>query len=227
MKLPIVKNVEFPRDVSEDYLPVWEAFLKMRAVSQLRVFENAGLAVPECFRLLVNQVGAKTPLQHTVNEFVQVAPIIRRLKQFIAKGGVRDHMRLVKHTQSMTFTSAEPVCAAYNPTFVGVLVLRPQRFDMKYLIGRMQGLVYKTMPHQLNDKMPNGDPKKMRKLKGLIASDYWTAFESKDLTIKFARTATELVLSYEIRPGGIVPLYPNLDATLKGLWRKSITGAFA
>jgi hypothetical protein len=34
-------------------------------------------------------------------------------------------------------------------------------------------------------------------------------------------------MHYEVKPGGIVPLYAKLDTTLKSLWRQSITGAFA
>lgn len=227
MKLTIVKKVEFPKDVSEDYMPMWEAFLQMRAVSQLRVFHQADVSVPECFRILINQAGAKVPLQHTVNEFVKVTPIVRRLKQYIAKGGVLDHMRVVKHSQSIQFTKAEPVCAVLNPTFVGIVVLRPQRFDLKYLIGRMQGLVYKDLPFQLSDKLPNGNPRKMRKLAGLRDGDYWIAAALPDTTISMTRTDKELVVRYEINIKGMLPMYAKLDTTLKALWRQSIMGVFA
>lgn len=227
MKLTIVKKVEFPKDVSEDYIPMWEAFLKMRAVSQLRVYDNADVAVPECFRILINQAGAKVPLQHTVNEFVKLSPIVRHLKRYIAKGGLLDHMRVIKHSQSLSYTRAEPVCAVLNPTYVGIVVLRPQRFDLKYLIGRMQGLIYKTLPYQLSDKMPNGDPKKLRKLNAIKDPDYWIALASPDITISMVRTDKELVVKYEVKVRGMLPMYAKLDTTLKALWRQSITGVFA
>lgn len=227
MKLTIVKRAEFPKDVSEDFVPVWEAFLKMRAVSQLRVLENAEDAVPECFRILLNQAGAKIQLQHTVNEFVKLPELIRRLKKFAVRGNILDHMRVTKHSQTLAYTSAEPVCAIYNPTFVGILVLQPQRFTLSYLIERMQGLVYKTMPYPLASKMPNGDPKKQRKLNALKDSDYWVAFDAPDLKIMMARTDKELVVKYEIKPRVIVPMYAKIDGSLKAIWRKSISGVFA
>lgn len=227
MKLTIVKKVEFPKDVSEDYMPMWEAFLQMRAVSQLRVLDKADVSVPECFRILINQAGAKVPLQHTVKEFVKVEPIVRRLKDYLARSAVLGHMRVVKHSQAIHFTKAEPVCAVLNPTFVGIVVLRPQRFDLKYLIGRMQGLVYKDLPFQLSDKLPNGNPRKMRKLSGLRDGDYWIAAALPDMTISMTRTDKELVLRYEIRIKGMLPMYSKLDTTLKNLWRQSIMGVFA
>lgn len=227
MKLTIVKKVEFPKDVSADYQPMWEAFLKMRAVSQLRVYDNADVAVPECFRILINQAGAKVPLQHTVNEFVKLSPIVRTLKRYFVKGGLLDHMRVTKHSQSLAYTSADPVCAVLNPTFVGIVVLRPQRFDLKYLIARMQGIVYKDLPFQLSDKMPNGDPKKQRKLPAIKDKDFWIALATPDMTISMVRTDKELVVKYEVKARGLVPMYAKIDTTLKSLWRQSITGVFA
>ena len=226
MKLKIVKNVEFPKDVSEEYLPVWDAFLKMRAVAQLRVIENADLAVPECFRLLTKQIGAKVPLLYTVKDFVRPQTPLKHLREFLRRGGVLDHMRVVRHKQSLQYTEAAPVCALYNPVFEGIVVLRAQRFDLKYLIGRMQGLVYKNLPYQLNDKMPNGDPKKMRKLNGLSDKDFVVLFDAHDLTISMARTDKELVVKYAVKLKVIVPLYQRADVALKDLWRKSIIGVF-
>lgn len=226
MKLTIVKNVEFPKDVSEDYRPVWDAFLKMRAVSQLRVMEKAETAVQECFRILINQVGARTPLQHTVKDFVSFDKPLKRLRRFLVKGDVLGHMRVIRHAQAMTMTKAEPVCAVYNPTFVGTVVLRPQRFDLNYLIGRMQGLIYKTLPLQLSDKMPNGSARKMRKVNALRDMDFAPIYKDAELTINMARTDKELVIRYEIKLGVIVPLYQRVDAALKGLWQKSIAGVF-
>jgi hypothetical protein len=158
---------------------------------------------------------------------VKLSPIVRTLKRYFAKGGLLDHMRVTKHSQSLAYTSADPVCAALNPTFVGIVVLRPQRFDLKYLIGRMQGLVYKDLPYQLSDKMPNGDPKKQRKLPAIKDKDYWIALATPDMTISMVRTDKELVVKYEVRARGLVPTYAKLDTTLKSLWRQSITGVFA
>lgn len=226
MKLRIVNNVEFPRDVSEDYRPVWDAFLKMRAVTQLRVFANAETAIPECFRILVNQTGAKVKLRHTVKECMPLDKPIKRLREFLRKGDVLGHMRVQKHTQSLRYQEAESVCALYNPVFQGIVVLRPQRFDLNYMVNRMQGLIYKLVPYQISDKMPNGDPKKQKKLGGLRDADYATVFSAPDLVIYMARTDKELVLKYEVKLAVIVPLYQRADVALKGAWRNAITGVF-
>jgi len=226
MKLTIVKNVEFPKDIPEEYVQVWDAFLKMRAVGQLRVMEKSERAIPECFRILLSQAGAKFPLQNTVKDFVDLKQPTNRLRRFLLRGGVLDHMRVGTHKQMMSLTKAEPCCAAYNPTFVGTVVLRPQRFDLDYLIGRMQGLVYKTLPIQLSSKLPNGDARKFRKVNSLRSMDFVPIYEDKELTIQMARADKELVIRYEIKLGVIVPLYQRVDAALKGLWQKSIMGVF-
>ncbi|AGS82075.1 hypothetical protein O152_gp286 [Pseudomonas phage PaBG] len=226
MKLRIVTNVEFPRDVSEDYRPVWDAFLKMRAVTQLRMFENAETAVPECFRLLINQTGAKVKLLHTVKECMPLAKPIKRLKDFLRKGDVLGHMRIVRHSQSMRYQEAGSVCALYNPVFQGIVVLRPMRFDLNYMVNRMQGLLFKHVPYQISDKMPNGNPKKQKKFGALRDADYATVLSTTDLVVYMARTENELVLKYEVKLAAIVPLYQRVDVALKSTWRNAITGVF-
>lgn len=227
MKLKIVKDVEFPRDVTEDYRPVWDAFLNMKAVSQLRVYDNSNKAVPECFRILINQAGAKTRLAHKVTDFVDVRKPSGLLRGFLRKTNILDHMRVQSHQQTVLLSEAAGICAAFEPTFVGTVVLRPQRFDLKYLIQRTQGLLYKVMPIQLMETMPNGDKRKFPKLKTMRDRDFFIAFESPDLRVLMARTEKDLIIKYEAKFGVIVPLYQRLDVALKGLWRKSMMGVFA
>ncbi|MNG23424.1 hypothetical protein D3C84_1080260 [compost metagenome] len=75
--------------------------------------------------------------------------------------------------------------------------------------------------------MPNGDPKKLRKLNALKAPDYWVAVATPDMTVSMVRTDKELVVKYEVKVRGMLPMYAKLDTTLKALWRQSITGVFA
>lgn len=226
MKLTIVKNVEFPKDVSDDWHPVWEAFLQMRAVGQLRVLDKADLAIPECFRILVNQAGHRTPMQHTVKEFVDLRSPIRRLRQLLQRTAISNFTSVQSHKRKFAFNEVAPACAIYNPTFVGTVVLRPRKFERRYLIERMRGSLYKTLPAQLMETMPNGNPRKFRKLSALRDMDFATMFDDKELTVRMALTQKDIVLHYEVHLHAIVPLYQRVNVALKGLWETATKGVF-
>lgn len=100
------------------------------------------------------------------------------------------------------------------------------RFDLNYMVNRMQGLLFKHVPYQISDKMPNGNPKKQKKFGALRDADYATVLSTTDLVVYMARTENELVLKYEVKLAAIVPLYQRVDVALKSTWRNAITGVF-
>lgn len=224
MKLKLVNNVDFPKDLDVGYEPVWDAFLKMRALQQLRASGNAEAALQDCFRMLINQTGGHIKLLNKPSDFVSLQLPVKQLKEVLRKGSLLNNTVVTTHKKHLEYTASKAVCAAFAIRYHGVVVLKPQRFGMDHIVGRMQHLLFKNVPAVLMGTLPNGKPRKFKKASSLLPQDFFEVYSSDVLSVSLSRTEKELVLRYTVKVQNAVPLYARLDFQLKELWRKSITG---
>lgn len=200
--------------------------MRMRAVQQLRLFPDSDKALPECFRLLTNEVGARNRILKTVKDFVDLKTPVAQLRKFLQRTAILQYMRVSKNSSGMlTYQSVPSACALYDLRITGEVRLSPQRFTMDYLIDRLQGSAFKVMPYELSAKLPNGDKKKLLKSSGKLK--WFVAVDEPTLRIELARSDKFLHLRYVVKVNTIVPAYQRFDVALRGLWRPTISGVFA
>lgn len=223
MKVTVVKKLEFPKGIDESYAPVWEEFLRMKAVRELRLKDTKD-AIPDCFRLLLNQAKAGVRIQKSVKDYISFKDATSEVRAFMRRYDISRNMRVHSHKRSFHYTASDLTCAVFDLHFEGVVKLTPQRFDLNFNIDRHKGTLFREVPYPLSDKKPNGQPKKFLNESELQDTDYFLAMSSSEVSVYMYRTKKHLILRYTYKPNLVVPQFPKYEAQLKNMWRQATSG---
>jgi hypothetical protein len=223
MKVKIVKKLEFPNEIDKAYLPLWEEYVNLKAVRQLRI-KDTGNAIPDCFRVLLNQAKAGVPIRNTVNTYINVRTAVSKISGFIRKYDLTRNYRIQSHKRTIKYDISEFTCSIFDPVFEGFVYLKPQRFDLDFNIKRLEGLLFREIPYPLSKTLPNGKNKRPLHVNQMTDSDYYLAFAEDEVEVFLYRNKTALVLRYVYRPKIVIPLFKKAESSMKTIWRTETSG---
>lgn len=229
MKVNIVKNQKFPKDVDKWYEPVWDEFIGMRAVKELRLRCTTNEVIQDCFRLMINQAGANTKVLNTVKHYIQLEPPLKAVKSFIRKYDMGRNMRISAPARTIKFEVSELTCSSFNFKFEFAVMLTPQRFDAEFFVNRLKGIMYNEVPQALASKLPNGKERKLKKLnlseRSTVSDfEYYTAYSKDNVTLYMYRTYKGILLRIVYAPTKVLPTFPKFESTLNKDWQITTRG---
>lgn len=206
-----------PSDISEEFEGSWEAFLEL---PQTR--KRDPVLLGECFRILLQQAGVKCPTLKSLDEFFTVKNHYTALLRRINVNHFLSHLKPVKHTYSFALNEIKITNILDGFTIKGQIKLKPQRFELKYLLERMRTLrVFDELPQQMiKGKYPSSD-------RAVRDRDFVVIYRDAKMLLEATRIKGDfLVLRYEVYFKDVIPLYPNLEKQLFALWRRATLGDF-
>lgn len=206
-----------PADISDDYEGAFEAFLELPSTKR-RDPELLG----ECFRILLQQAGVKLPTLKKLTDFLTVNKQCTALLRRVNICFLLSYLKPVRHQFQFVLNEIKVANILDGFTIRGQVKLKPQRFELKYLLERMRnGRVFDEIPEQLDrPKYPSSEA-------AIRARDYHLLYRDKDLMLEVTRIKGDfLVLRYEVYFKNEIPLYPNLEKQLFALWRRATIGDF-
>jgi hypothetical protein len=206
-----------PSDISEEFEGSWEAFLELPQTKGRDV-----RLLGECFRILLQQAGIKCPLMNSLGDFFTVKSQYSSLLRRINMAYLLYHMLPVKHTYSFVMNQIKIVNILDGFTVKGQVKLKPQRFELKYLLERMKTLrVFDEIPEQfISGKYPSSD-------RAVRDRDFIVIYRDANMLVELTRIkGDKMVMRYEVYFKDVIPLYPNLEKQLFALWRRATLGDF-
>lgn len=216
---------KLPLGIDPGYLPVWEEFNRMKAVDQLRKIATDA-CLDECFKLLLNQSGAKYKLALTPSAFVNFNPQMQRIKEWFRKYGLHRNLKVKKHNTQVQYVDAPVACAALNVTMVGTVTFTCGSFGIKYVLSTLDNRAWRNRPMQLSHLDYLGRERKFAPLSKLKPKDFYCIIEDDELELHMARTETEIILQYKVYSAKGMPAYKSLEKDLKQMKRLSTIGVF-
>lgn len=206
-----------PSDISEEFEGSWEAFLEL---PQTR--KRDPVLLGECFRILLQQAGIKCPVMKSLGDFLTVKNLYASLLRRVNVNYFLYHLMPVQHTYSFELNQIKIANILDGFTIKGRVKLKPQRFELKYLLERMKTLrVFDELPEQMiKGKYPSSD-------RALRDRDFSVVYRDATMLLEIARIkGDQLVMRYEVYFKNVIPLYPNLEKQLFAQWRRATLGDF-
>jgi hypothetical protein len=221
-----------PADVDPAYAGSWEAFLELPETKGLNP-----VVLEEGFRILLRQAGTKIKTLKSVKDFFTVNKLYAEFSKTLNTRFLLTHLKPERHKFDIVFTDAdELVNVVHGFKIVGQVKMKPQRFDLDYLIARMvQVKVFKEFP----DALKVSSRKVMRDGKQVtIKTDRCPAFIKQlkpwqEVTVvlnsKFKITIARLkggflAMKYEVYFHTEMPFYQDLEKQLLAVWRRASIG---
>lgn len=222
-----------PSDISDDFQGSWEAFLELPRTSKLEP-----LVLGECFRILLQQAGVKIKTMKLLADFFTVNNRYQAFAKQVHSKFLLYHLLPVQHQYEFVMNADELVNVVNGFTIRGTVKLKPQRFELDYLLRRLVELkVFKELPDQLKlssrVKMHAGEKKTVYadrfppRADKVRESMEVSVILNSDMRVKIARLKNDfLVLKYELYFDNTIPMYSNLDKQLIAVWRRASIGDF-
>lgn len=206
-----------PSDISEEFEGSWEAFLEIPQTKK-----RDPVLLGECFRILLQQAGIKTPLMNSLDDFLTVKTLYTSLLRRVNMNYFLYHLLPVKHTYLFELNQIKIANILDGFKIKGQVKLKPQRFELKYLLERMKTLrVFDELPTQLiSGKYPSSD-------RAVRDRDFSVVYRDANMLLEVTRVKGDfLVMRYEVYFKNVIPLYPNLEKQLFAQWRRATLGDF-
>lgn len=225
--------MKMPSDISEDFQGSWDAFLELPRTSKLEP-----LVLGECFRILLQQAGIKIKTTKLLADFFTVNTRYKSFSKQVHSKFLLYHLLPVQHQYEFVMKADELVNVVNGFTIRGTVKLKPQRFELDYLLRRLVELkVFKTLPEELQlssrVKLHAGEKKTVYadrfppRADKVRESMEVVVILNSDMRVSIARLKNDfLVLKYELYFDNTIPMYPNLDKQLFAVWRRASIGDF-
>jgi len=221
-----------PADVDSAYAGSWEAFLELPETKSLNPVVRE-----EAFRILLRQAGTKIKTLKKLQDFFTVNKLYAEFNKTLNSKFLLTHMKPERHSFEIVFTDAdELVNVVHGFKVVGQVKMKPQRFDLDYLIARMvQVKVLKEFPDALkvSSRKVMRDGKQVTiktdrcpaKILQLKPWQEVTVVINSKFRVTIARLkGGVLAMKYEVYFHTEIPFYQDLEKQLLAVWRRASIG---
>uniref|UniRef100_A0AB39CEC7 Uncharacterized protein n=1 Tax=Pseudomonas phage HRDY3 TaxID=3236930 RepID=A0AB39CEC7_9VIRU len=223
--------LKMPTDVDSAYAGSWDAFLELP--------ETKGLdqkVIEEGFRILLQQAGTKIRTRFATKDFFTVNKLYTEFSRALTSKFLLTHLKPLRHTFEIVLDADPLVNVVHGFKVVGQAKLKPQRFDLNYLLNRMVHVkVLKEFPEalKLSSRKMVRDGKQVTITKDRCPANIsqlkpWqevTLVVNPKFKIVIARLKGDyLALKYEVYFHTEMPLYKDTEKQLSALWRGASIG---
>lgn len=197
-----------PSDVPEEFLESWGAFEE--------VCGNAtGFLKEEAFRILLKQAGVKQKTRGQLKDFCKLKPYHVELMKQVYLKYLLYHLLPQQHSFKIALQVNQMQNISHGFSISGQMILKPQKFEMAYLINRMKSLkVLDDIPFEART-LRSAKPRDFILLKGTENTELW-----------LGRTKKTLLFRYNIKSNTKIPAYPDLEKQIYASWRQLTLGEF-
>tara|TARA_B100000700_G_scaffold88627_1_gene99974 strand:- start:92858 stop:93637 length:780 start_codon:yes stop_codon:yes gene_type:complete len=211
-----LKN-SFPTVVSSDYLPVWQEFIKTRAITDLmRAFGKDGLGRYYVCAAFVSYVESLDPkaVASKVNllnsaDFYRPSSSYRKMTDYLNRKRIISSLNLSRysHKYDMSADHSDWLRALMYPKCSGIAIYKVQgRQPFDKLIHSLVPTLFKSVPYELRREV-NGKTRKVLRAEEQIASSlgWFSLLEDDDVSLHMARAQYGTVIfKYQIKSEVVV-----------------------
>jgi len=221
-------NLKMPSDVDPAYAGSWEAFLEL---PDTKGKDPKMLA--ECFRVLLQQAGTKLKTLKKVGDWFTVNKLYADLNKALTQKFLLTHLVPQRHSFDIELNVDHLTNIVSGFTITGQVKMKPQRFDLDYLINRMVSVkVLKEFPDALKlstvRTVKDGKVVQVKKdrrpanFSQLKRWDWVPMIFNPQFRVSIGRLKGDyLALAYEVYVTIEMPYYLNTEKELAAIWRRA------